>query len=396
MLRAVSQPGGKPHVRTGFIIISDITGYTVYLSETELEHAEGVLRTLMEVLLKNTDAPPVVSRLEGDAVISYVTRDILLQSQTLIEKIENIYIGFRRALEQMILNTSCDCNACRKIPDLDLKFFVHFGDFVIQQLGGHRELLGKDVNLTFRLVKNHITSRTGLQAYVAYTGAAIEALGLPEFAAQLVRHEESYDDVGPVTLHLQGTHTLWEEQRNRGFIEIRPEEALFKIEEDFPLPPAQLWDYLTRPDFRAIIFGSEAREVEGKSSGRHDVDTVYICAHGDTRITHTVVEWQPFVQYSFISESVPGASNLYSFRLSPIDKGTHLEARVRKTEGSIFKRKFVDLVNRRVIAKAAPAGLAALKAKIEEDLATGQIRTPEAAALSLPAKISVMEDRLED
>lgn len=34
----------------------------------------------------------------------------------------------------MRLNTTCTCNACRNIPNLDLKFLVHFGIYVLQDM----------------------------------------------------------------------------------------------------------------------------------------------------------------------------------------------------------------------------------------------------------------------
>ena len=55
----------------GFILIADITGYTAYLNDSELEHAQGTLTELLELLIEHTKSPLVISRLEGDAVISY-------------------------------------------------------------------------------------------------------------------------------------------------------------------------------------------------------------------------------------------------------------------------------------------------------------------------------------
>src|SRR5512142_741976 len=102
-------------VLQGYILIADITGYTMYLSESELDHAQEILTVLLEVVLKNTRPPLVISRLAGDAVISYGLRDHFLQSQSFIEMIENTYISFRREIEQMVMNNNCHCNACANI-----------------------------------------------------------------------------------------------------------------------------------------------------------------------------------------------------------------------------------------------------------------------------------------
>ncbi len=55
----------------GLLLIADITGYTAFLQESELEHAEDSLRSLLNLLLEQTGPPLVISRLQGDAVISY-------------------------------------------------------------------------------------------------------------------------------------------------------------------------------------------------------------------------------------------------------------------------------------------------------------------------------------
>ena len=121
-------------LQSGFLLIADITGYTVFLSESELEHAEDSLRSLIDLLIEHTQVPLVISRLEGDAVISYALDGSFLQGQTLVEMIENTYLAFRQALELMILNTNCTCNACRNLVNLDLKVIVHHGTFMLQAL----------------------------------------------------------------------------------------------------------------------------------------------------------------------------------------------------------------------------------------------------------------------
>ena len=60
--------------QSGFIVIADITGYTSYLRESELEHAQEILQSLLELLIGHTKPPMVISRLAGDAVISYGDR----------------------------------------------------------------------------------------------------------------------------------------------------------------------------------------------------------------------------------------------------------------------------------------------------------------------------------
>jgi hypothetical protein len=235
--------------QNGYIIISDITGYTAYLSESELEHAEDVLRSLLNTIIEYTKLPLVISRLEGDAVISYAPERSILQGQTMIEMMETCYLAFRRALKLMILNTFCSCNACKNMPKLDLKFFVHYGTFMLQPFPAYTELIGTDVNLAHRLTKNHVTEYTGLKAYGLYSQAAVDALELREWSQELMKLTEKYDNIGEVEVYIQDVYALWEENRERVQIVVEPEDAMAIIEEVFPLKPTQLWDYLTKPEY---------------------------------------------------------------------------------------------------------------------------------------------------
>ena len=44
--------------------------------------------------------------------LPYIQR---FQGQTFVELIEDTYVAFRRAIDLMVVNTTCECNACRNI-----------------------------------------------------------------------------------------------------------------------------------------------------------------------------------------------------------------------------------------------------------------------------------------
>ena len=206
----------------GFLIISDITGYSKYINESELEHARDSLTALLNILIDHTKSPLVLSKLEGDAVFSYAPTGGFLQGQSLLDMIESTYASFRKALDLMVLNTTCTCNACRNLPNLDLKFFVHFGSYMTQKLGDFTELVGNDVNLVHRLAKNHIKEETGFKAYAAFTQSVMGTLGLEDFQNSLTPHRETFADVGEVQMYVHDMHKVWERLKDTVRIEVRP------------------------------------------------------------------------------------------------------------------------------------------------------------------------------
>ena len=209
----------------GFILIADITGYTAYLNDSELAHAQGTLTELLELLIGHIKSPLVISRLEGDAVISYGLEAGFIGGQTFLETIENTYFDFRKAIEIMVLNNTCQCNACANVSTLDLKFFVHFGTFVLQKLGNHEELLGTDVNLIHRLLKNSVTVDTDIRAYLLCTDAAVHALGFEHPGRSMARHVERVDDFGETTMWITDMQPGYAETSRRRPHRLREERG---------------------------------------------------------------------------------------------------------------------------------------------------------------------------
>ena len=308
----------------GFLIISDITGYSKYVNELELEHARDSLTDLLNILIQHTQSPLVISKLEGDAVFSYAPAGGFLQGQSLLDMIETTYASFRKALELMVLNTTCPCNACRNLPNLDLKFFVHFGSYMTQKLGTFTELVGNDVNLVHRLAKNQIKEKTGFKAYAAFTQAVMDALGLEDFQNSLTPHRETFADVGEVQMYVDDMHQVWERLKDRVRIEVRPEEALLIRVYMFPVPPSILWEYLTKPEYRAIMLGASKVELRNQTQGRTTVDSVYYCYHGNMETPQLILDWRPFEQYTINGTTPLGTNFNTTFKLEPTHDGTRL------------------------------------------------------------------------
>jgi hypothetical protein len=360
----------------GFILIADITGYTAFLNESELEHAQSSLRDLLDVLIAETKTPLEISRLEGDAVISYALSGSILQGQTFIEIIETTYVKFRRALELMILNTNCVCRACRNLPNLDLKFFLHYGTFVLEPMANYTELIGNDVNITHRLTKNSITETTGIKAYVLYTKEAAEALAIEPMTALMVTHKESYEHIGEVEMFVQDMHPVWEAKRAAVRTVVLPEEAIATAQLVYPLPVVIMWDYVTKPEYRAILANSESAKVDNRNNGRIGVGSSYQCAHGDTIRPQTIVDWLPFEQFTYHGEPNRDTITLITVAIEPHEEGTKLSMRAGKPRGGPWLVRWIThVVMILIFTYRQPKLLADLLNQIEQDQASSRVDT---------------------
>ncbi len=277
----------------GFLLMADISGYSVFLNQSELEHARDTLASLIEVLVDGTRPPLVVSKLEGDAVLSYSPDAAFLKGQTLIDMIESTYVAFRRAINLMVINNSCGCQACTNVSTLDLKFFVNHGVFAIQQIGDHQELFGNDVVVTHRLLKNTITADTGIKAYTAYTETAMTALG-DEMKQGMAPLQLSYDDVGEIVVWVEDMHPVWESKKDDPIVELSPDDTLVSASLVIDAPREVVWDYLSDVRFRKTLNGSDRQEVVDLIQGRIDRGSTFQCYHGDRVVSQLILEWRPF------------------------------------------------------------------------------------------------------
>jgi hypothetical protein len=382
-----SRDGYTPaHVR-GYLFIADITGYTAYLSQSELDHARSTLEDLLNLLLREIHPPLKVSKLEGDAVLAYTPDGALFEGQTLVEMVERIYSAFRRALELMNVNTTCTCNACKNIPHLDLKFFVHHGEFALQALGQWTELVGTDVNLIHRLTKNSVKEATGWAAYAIYTNAAIEAAGLPEIAEEFTKHDETYDHIGQVHCRIQNMHPVWSRLRETHRVKVEDSEAAFIIDDELPVPQTVAWEYLTRPETRALLVESDRADIKGRDAGRLGTGSEYLCAHGDQVLVQTIVDWSPFDYYTYSFSPVPaGGIAICTVALEARGRSTHIHY-VAKGAGRFIGRMMVQHLGRFIGKPQLLRGLNAIKKKIAEDLAAGVLQIPEDLAAPTDAQI---------
>lgn len=325
----------------GSILIADITGYTAYLSGSELEHAQGTLADLLELLVEHTRSPFVVAQLEGDAVMSYALQAGFVSGQTFLESIEQTYVAFRRAIDLMVLNNTCRCDACANVKSLDLKFFIHVGAFVLQRIGGINQLLGTDINLIHRLLKNSVTVETGIRAYVLCTEAAIEALGLDTTIQEMVEHQESVPDFGQVTVWIRDMHPVYEARRDDELATYSPDEVLISVSTEITMPPERVWDYLNQSEFRNLLSGDDRQEILDRQSGRIGEGSTYRCYHGKMTIPQLVLEWKPFERVLLRQQMpFPGRPTqvLIDFRLTPIEEGTKLNQTVTRPTGTLLKR----------------------------------------------------------
>lgn len=351
----------------GYFIITDISGYTEYLTKSELEHAHATLQSLFDAQLANIKFPLHVSGFRGDAIFIYVPETEFVNPQSLVETLENQYIVFSETLQQMVLNTTCQCNACKNIKFLDLKAAVHYGEYMIQKLGDKEELLGTDVIVPHRMLKNQVIERTGIKSYAIFSDVAAGKLNLKLICDPLIHHTETYEHLGEVQIHVHNLKTAWQNYLDEMRYIVNPETAWIKIELDIPFPPSLIWDYITTPALEAPVLGLLSVIREDNLGGRTRPGANFHCAHSSGDFYNKVVDWKPFKYYTTQQSFAGGLEYYRTIRLDYDGAVTRFGMYVSKPniETPPGFREFLE--------SAARAGYERLAPMLQADVENGKI-----------------------
>ena len=141
--------------KRSLIFIPDISGFTRFVNDTEIQHSQHIIEELLEVILKANILKLEVSEIEGDAILFYRPGDPPPLEQVSAQ-IKHMFIDFHSYLQLIERDTVCQCGACRTASKLTLKFFIHFGEIGISKIREHTKLMGKNVIVAHRIMKNMV------------------------------------------------------------------------------------------------------------------------------------------------------------------------------------------------------------------------------------------------
>lgn len=357
------------------LVIADISGYTSYLAGVELDHAQDILADLMDTVVGSLRPAFRLAKLEGDAAFTYVVT-ATIDGSALMDTVERTYFAFRRRLRDIGQASTCDCKACIRMPSLDLKVLAHHGAIVRQRMAGREELVGSDVILAHRLLKNAVTERTGATAYALYTDACLRAADVDPAAIGLVEHRETYEHIGEVTGWVADLGAAWTAELARTRIVVEPEAAIATVEYDLPAPPGLTWDYLTSPARRPRWQEGVSAVIEQTAGGRRGVGTTNHCVHGKDAIVEEILDWRPPDYFTMRWQMpMPGAPKIRAmYALDATAVGTHVTMRMerpRSTKDRAFLEQLLPM-----LSPMFQAGIEALRPLLEAEV----LRRAEEAA----------------
>jgi hypothetical protein len=142
------------------LLIGDIGGYTRFmrLHRLSLAHSQEIIGRLLAAVAEAADEVELVE-FEGDAAFFYAQEadvaDPALAQLAAREAIA-MHRAFHSERQRMEALNMCNCDACRQIGDLKVKFVVHAGEVAVQTIRGKTNVFGADAIAVHQMLKNSV------------------------------------------------------------------------------------------------------------------------------------------------------------------------------------------------------------------------------------------------
>lgn len=144
------------------LLIADMGGYTEYMRthRMSLAHAEVNTGRLLERVI---DAAPGFDLVEVEGDAAFLSREVGgLDDEAVVDEVLRAAATMHREFHverQYVATNLCPCAGCKEAKALTLKFVAHVGDVATQTIRDRRKLVGIDVILVHRLLKNPVDLR---------------------------------------------------------------------------------------------------------------------------------------------------------------------------------------------------------------------------------------------
>jgi len=283
----------SPSIEHGYPLLVDISGYFSFVTKSETEHANEIIRELLEFIIARIKPLFTVAQIDGDAIFAFAPQDRITRGESLFEILESTYTAYKDQLVQVSRVRTCECNACRNAPKLDLKFAVHFGEYIPTEFNNQFSLTGlAPYFIRKREWKDTVKQATDWRGYALFTQDCLTQLSLHPDDLDAV--EIPGGSIRTFGLNLEARYESTLEQRR---VIVTHQDALYSFSMDFPVSPAILWDWVNDPDKRTQWFILKW-SAHTRPKGRTGSGAVNHCYHGIGDTLETILDWHPFEYYT--------------------------------------------------------------------------------------------------
>ncbi|QEK51824.1 DUF2652 domain-containing protein [Pedobacter aquae] len=185
-----------------FFCIPDITGFTKFMMSANQDFAHEVIPNILQTIIKTNILELNVAEIEGDAIFFYKTgrlpsvQKVARQCKAIYDAFNNFIASYKEIdiqnYEKYLANNQ-----------LGIKIIIHHGKISISNIEGHIKLMGEDVILVHKLLKNSVQQHN----YILLSQQYLDKLKDKKVAKnwfnwdKLQKGKDSYEHFGSVPYH---------------------------------------------------------------------------------------------------------------------------------------------------------------------------------------------------
>jgi hypothetical protein len=162
-LRAARRPAGQrptpgaaaDDTQPALLLIPDISGFTRFIEEANHPQAPHLVADLLEILIEANLLSLEVAEIQGDAILFYRLGPPPPVAE-LVQQCRRIFLDFQNYLRLVARDTDSALAAALQEAGLTLKIIGHYGRVSVADIREFRKLLGRDVIVAHRLLKNNV------------------------------------------------------------------------------------------------------------------------------------------------------------------------------------------------------------------------------------------------
>lgn len=191
-------PAPAGHTEPALLFIPDISGFTQFIHDLGNQQGPWLIADLLEILIEANILGMAVSEIQGDAILFYRLGPPP-PVQELVAQCRRLFLDFQNYVQLVERDTNSSLGKALRHHDLTLKIVVHYGQVSVAQIREFTKLMGRDVIVVHRLLKNNVMSSEYVLLSDEYLDTQPPADVARSFSwTRLLRGECHYDHLGKV------------------------------------------------------------------------------------------------------------------------------------------------------------------------------------------------------
>ncbi|WP_036195631.1 DUF2652 domain-containing protein [Maribacter antarcticus] len=346
---------------SSLLFLPDISGFTKFVQNTEVEHSQHVISELLEVLIEANTEQLLLAEIEGDALFFYKENEIP-SLEKLLAQVEHMFSAFYSHLKLLEKNRICPCNACSTAPNLELKIIAHCGELQFINVQKNRKPFGNQVIEVHRLMKNSVNSDN----YVLLSKELTNHIHLSDsYQTKLYNFKKGNNTYDGKQLDYLFSVIAKKELKLKPFQQARKilfnKPASLIFENQFPVSAKELLEYITNYSYRKYwVDGVDSFDYNLNEVTR--IGTEHVCVINQKRLNFITVikDVKPGqLVYGELTTSPKAIDELYQFFIiSPLTSNScNLTAEVYIKAKSPLKKILIYVLLKNIFKKNIDKGL---------------------------------------